>query len=56
MITLFSFKDHSPLHQSISLENLWYIYISLPLLVAHGIWIVESLDVDMFQFNKGYVF
>ena len=50
MITSFSFKDGSPLHWSISLENLWYLYISFLLLIAHIIWVSESKDyVYMFQ-------
>ena len=34
---VFSFKNCSPLHWSIIIENLWYIYISFPLLIAHVI-------------------
>ena len=40
-----SFKDCSLLCQSISLENSWYIYIGFLLLITHGIWILESLNV-----------
>ena len=51
MITSFSFKDCSPLHWSISLENWQYTYIGFPLLITHVVWVSYSYDyVDMLQY------
>ena len=43
---------HGPIPQSADLNLMVYIKYWFPMFITHVIWILESLDVDMFSVNK----